>query len=210
MLALLFTNCGKEDDNLEISCTPDPGAITYILNNSFEDSEPGINTIPDEWSNCGDTLQSPPDLFQNNLENNFMVTNIAEEGQQYVGMVVRPDETKECLFQSLSSPLNPGSYQIFISYAKPINYLSIAFVDPDFVEVNFNNAVTLDIVGINTNNEEQVLFTTEPNESTTWTNSSVNVDITAPIKEIKLQPNFIGNESYAGSILVDYFRIDEN
>ncbi len=205
LFTFLFTNCDKDDDDLVLSCTPE-----YILNSSFEDSEPGLSTIPEGWDNCGDTLQSPTDLFQNDLENQFMVTNIAEEGQQYVGMVVRPNGTKECLFQTLRTPLNPGDYQIFISYAKPINYTSIAEVNSEYIILDFNEPIALEIIGVNNNNEEQVLLTTPPNESTDWTEPSFNINITETINEIKLQPTYIGSDFYAGGILIDYFRIGEN
>jgi len=198
----MFTNCDDDD-----------GTVPFegIANGSFESSEPGISTVPIGWENCGDTLKTPTDLFRNELENSFEVTNLAQAGQQYIGMVVRLDGSRECISQTFENLQTKGSYQLSASIAKPINYESLYLTDSGTsIEVNYNTPVSLELIIVDDNDEETIIHVTEPNETVEWIEISTTIEISEPFKAIKISPNFIGNEFYSGGILIDSFDLTEN
>lgn len=76
----------------------------------------------------GHVTESPPDI-QPALDNDdtplFKVTKESTNGNTYVGMVVRSNETNERIGQRLMSPLMAGTcYQFSIYLAKSERYLS--------------------------------------------------------------------------------------
>ncbi len=67
------------------------------------------------WSDCGQPGNTPPDVHP--VPNGtFGVTQEPLDGNTYLGMVVRIDNTWEAVRQSLASPLEPDSTYIFSIY----------------------------------------------------------------------------------------------
>ena len=106
------------------------GAISYSvgqeateisLNNpSFEDI-PRHSTPPRGWRDCGFKNESPPDV----QPSGFSVTKAANEGETYLGLVVRDNSTWEAVGQRLSAPLEKGScYEFSIYMSRSELYVS--------------------------------------------------------------------------------------
>ncbi len=94
-----------------------------FTNPSFEDS-PGSSSSPIHWYNCGFPGESPPDVQPNPT---FNVTKEAYNGETYLGMVVRDNDTWESVSQRISQPLQKGGcYGFEIYLARSLTYMSVS------------------------------------------------------------------------------------
>ena len=75
-----------------------------LTNPSFEDL-PHHSKPPRGWIDCGFDGETPVDVQPNGT---FSVTKPAAEGNTYIGMVVRDNDTWEAVSQRLSRPLQAG------------------------------------------------------------------------------------------------------
>ena len=92
-----------------------------MKNPSFED-KPYASFVPEGWEDCGFKNFSPPDVHPNDL---FFVQKTAFDGQTYVGMVSRDNNTWERIGQALEQPLERGAcYGLAIALAKSPIYIS--------------------------------------------------------------------------------------
>lgn len=91
------------------------------LNNaSFEDI-PRHSYPPRGWSDCGFPNESPPDI----QPSGFNVNKKAYEGNTYLGMVVRDNDTWEAVSQRLSKPMQKGKcYEFSLFLARSELYVS--------------------------------------------------------------------------------------
>lgn len=97
--------------------------VIELANPSFEDI-PRHSHTPQNWTNCGFTGESPPDIQP---DYTFRVSKQAVEGQTYLGMVVRDNDTWESVGQVLSQRLEKGTcYEFSIKLARSLNYLSVS------------------------------------------------------------------------------------
>ncbi len=93
-----------------------------LANPSFED-EPGASKVPARWANCGNESESPPDV----QPGAFGIDLPAADGQTYLGLVVRDNETWEAVGQQLATPLSPDTcYQLdlYLGRARELYSLS--------------------------------------------------------------------------------------
>lgn len=91
----------------------------HITNGSF-DGIPRCCKAPDGWIDCGSKFETPPDIqpVLPPLEPMFGVTKKAYDGNTYLEMVVRQNETFESINQKLYKPLladNCYSFSIYMT-----------------------------------------------------------------------------------------------
>jgi outer membrane protein OmpA-like peptidoglycan-associated protein len=93
----------------------------FLENPSFED-RPGPARPPKGWTDCGFEQETPPDVQP---AGGFNVTRPAFDGQTYMGMVTRENDTWEAVTQKLSIPLEAGNCYTFSIYlCRSDTYLS--------------------------------------------------------------------------------------
>ena len=133
---------------LLLICTPfnfvllGQGTIT-LSNPSFEDL-PRHSRPPHAWTDCGFMGETPPDIQPNAT---FKVTRQAKEGETYLGMVVRENDTWEAVGQRLSEPMKKGNcYEFSIYLAKSEMYVSLSREEED-KRINYITPATLRIYG---------------------------------------------------------------
>lgn len=98
----------------------------FLRNPSFEEGKARIGRTPALWFNCGFEGESEPDVFPI-PDNVFKVTAKAVHGEQYLGLVVRENETWEAIGQRLSTPLQGGKFYTFsLKLARSPMYISKA------------------------------------------------------------------------------------
>ncbi|TXB65543.1 OmpA family protein [Phaeodactylibacter luteus] len=116
---------------------------TIFLNNpSFEDF-PRHSRPPRGWKDCGFPGESAPDTQPSG---DFAVTYPATDGETYLGMVVRDNETWESVSQRLSRPFQPGTcYEFSLQLARSPYYVSVSRRTER--ETNFNQPVKVRIYG---------------------------------------------------------------
>ncbi|NUO00049.1 MAG: OmpA family protein [Saprospiraceae bacterium] len=101
------------------------GEPVTLSNPSFEDF-PRASNPPINWYNCGFPGESPPDVQP---DPTFNVTKEAADGETYLGLVVRDNDTWESVSQRLSKPLEKGKcYEFSIHLARSLTYVSVSRV----------------------------------------------------------------------------------
>jgi len=107
--------------------------IIHLQNASFEDI-PRCCQTPAKWLDIGASNETPPDI----QPGSFNVTRPAKNGNTYLGMVVRDNDTGEGVSQRLVSPLKKGycyhftmwlcRSELYLSQSpttrKPANYIT--------------------------------------------------------------------------------------
>ncbi len=132
-------------------------SVLLLQNPSFED-EPGFSRTPRGWFYCGEMGETPPDIHPLDL---FGVVHEAQQGNTYVGMVVRDNGTWEGLSQWLSMPLQAEQcYEFSLYAARSPQYESLS--RKTWQLTNFDHPVVVRIWGGNLNCEKTELLATSP------------------------------------------------
>ena len=118
-----------------------------LTNPSFEGiPQDGVQggTLPTGWYDCGFAGETAPDVHPQPDGGNFMVTKPAYDGETYIGMVVRENDTWEMISQRLSSPLVGGKcYEFSIHLCRSELYRSPSRITNE--NVNYTNPAKLRI-----------------------------------------------------------------
>jgi outer membrane protein OmpA-like peptidoglycan-associated protein len=94
--------------------------VIYLTNPSFEDL-PQHSRTPIGWTDCGFPGESAPDI----QPGQFGVTKAAQNGNTYLGLVVREKETWEGVAQRMSRPMEKDKcYEFSIFLCRAEFYLS--------------------------------------------------------------------------------------
>jgi len=122
------------------------GVIT-LINPGFEDF-PRQGKPPKGWQDCGFEGETPPDVQPSDLisASYFEVSKAAFEGNTYLGMVVRDNDTWERVSQRLSSPLEAGQcYEFSLHLCRSELYVSQS--RKTYEETNYTTPAKLRIWG---------------------------------------------------------------
>jgi len=191
--------------------------IIKLQNPSFEENPsigyPYNSTIKSHkneiegWFDCG-LLEFPnstaPDIHGENT-NYWDVNIIPSDGNTYLGLVIRADESWESVSQELDNFLIKGRcYNLSMDLCKSSTYKSP--VKGNFRErVSFDNSVVLSIWGGKGYCDElELLYESEPVDNEEWYTYEISIRPSYNIKYITLQAYYIDDsEPYNGNILVD-------
>lgn len=132
-------------------------------NPSFEDL-PKCCEAPSGWYNCGSAEESPPDI----QPGSFQVTKTPSNGETYVGLVVRDNETWEAIGQRLSRPLELNScYEFTLDLCRAELYLSLSRTTGE--EVNYATPAKIRVYGgMGYCDKREMLFETPLITTTRW------------------------------------------
>lgn len=134
-LASLFLSLGA----VALSAQGEP--IT-LSNPSFEDFA-RAGRVPINWYDCGFPNETPPDVQP---DATFDVTKVAADGETYLGMVVRDNDTWESVSQRLSRPMEKGKcYEFSIMLARSLTYMSVSRINNE--QANYATPAKLRIYG---------------------------------------------------------------
>ena len=141
-LSFLFTVLYSMPDALAQSQVNNHETIIRLYNPSFEDM-PRNSRAPRGWLNCGFMGESPPDTQP---DSTFKVFQPANNGNTYLGMVTRDNDTWEAVAQRLNRPLEAGKcYSFGIFLARSESYLSVS--QTTGANVNYDTPSVLRIWG---------------------------------------------------------------
>ena len=94
-----------------------------LFNPSFEDY-PRAEKVPRGWRDCGFPGESAPDTHPSGT---FDVVKLPSDGNSYLGMVVRDNDTWERVAQQLSSPIQRGNcYSFSLNLCRSELYVSLS------------------------------------------------------------------------------------
>jgi len=181
-----------------------------IANGSFEDlpRKGGDSQLPiKEWFDCGlDQFpgETPPDIHP--TENNaWTVQKNAIDGDSYLGMVVRDNDSWEALSQRLSSPILSGecySFSIFLGQSK--QYESHSHLTK--LEANYITPAVLRIWGGDGScSRKELLLKSDPIDNNQWKKFEFIIEPENDhsfivIEAFYIQPTLL---PYNGHILID-------
>ena len=134
-----------------------------IYNPSFEGMHRCCMT-PDGWYDCGSPEETAPDI----QPGQFGVTLAPQDGESYLGMVVRDSRSCESVSQWLNKPLRQDStYILSLFLARSEKYLSMSRITRQ--GANYSTPVQLLIYGGSYEcDKDELLAESEAIENTTW------------------------------------------
>jgi len=196
-------------------------ALISLDNPSFEDTpraggprQVGIKG----WFDCGSREfrgESPPDVHTENPDDMiFGVTMAASEGDTYLGIVTRENETWESVSQKLSQPLEAGKcYTFSIDLACSDTYFNIMqtgpydkkIPDPTAKKLKSKPAVLRIWGGISYCPRNQLLAESDPVTNTSWQTYTFEFTPDINMKSISLEAFYKTPvlDPYFGHVLVD-------
>lgn len=153
--------------------------VIKLENPSFEGKPHTGNRhdIIGNWTDCGEDNflnETPPDIHLDSTMHEvksqiyFGVKHPSSDGETFLGLVTRKNETWEGVSQQLAMPLLKNKCYIFsIDLSKSLNYFSPY---PKQTEsINYTKPIILEIFGGNSNCDEgQLLAESIPIENTDW------------------------------------------
>ncbi len=196
-------------------------AVITLSNPSFEDTpRAGAEELVGlkGWFDCGTREfrgETPPDIHTKNLNDPiFGVTKAASDGNTYLGMVTRENETWESVSQKLSQPLESGKcYTFSIDLAMSETYFSSMPHDsykssaphPSKTTPPSKPAVLRIWGGINFCPRNQLLAESEPITNTKWITYTFEFTPNINTKAISLEAFYKTPvlDPYFGHVLVD-------
>jgi len=138
-------------------------APILFVNPSFEDL-PRSGVPPTGWSDCGPRGETPPDV----QPGQFGVTLAPSNGQSYLGLVVRDNETWEMVGQRISRPLEINQcYEFSIDLCRSLEYMSPTRTSKE--NSSYATPARLIIWGGNSSGEKgEPLYETSIIQNTRW------------------------------------------
>ncbi|MBU6168835.1 MAG: OmpA family protein [Bacteroidetes bacterium] len=177
--------------------------IIQLINPSFEDM-PRHSKAPRAWSDCGFKGESAPDIQPSGI---FSVTKPAADGNTYLGLVVRDNDTWESVGQELSRPLEKGKcYSFSIALCRSELYVSISRLSDQ--TANYTTPAKLRIYGGNAYCEKKELLAESPLiANTRWQDYDFKLEPAKNYSFLILEayyktPTLV---PYNGNLLVDNF-----
>lgn len=182
-------------------CTLQAQTTIRIQNPSFEWDDQSAGTTPGGWLNMGSDDESPTDI----QPGFFGVIMKAADGKNYVGMVVRDNNTWEGIGQKLDGWMRKDStYTFSVDLTRSNAYQSVSRKTGK--NANFNQPTVLKIWGVNTRtNEEELLAESDAIGHSVWTRYAFTLQpLKADYDEIDLMAYYApGKEGTNGNLLID-------
>ncbi len=176
-------------------------AQTIVLSNSSFEDEPRSSYTPSGWYDCGKPGETPPDI----QPSAFQVTKKAVDGNTYLGMVTRDNDTWEGVGQYLRTPLEADQcYDFDLYLARSDVYLSRTRVSEGLQQ--YTQPIKLRIWGGNSNCEnKEMLDETKVVSHTTWRKYDFKLNPSRTYRYILIEvfyetPTLF---AYNGNLLVD-------
>lgn len=197
---LPFVSYGQVDIELK-----NPSFEGYPTQGTF--ISPNLPTpLPKGWYDCGRIYfpeETPPDVHPNNYWEN---TVMPSDGETYLGLVVRNNETWESVSQRLNTPLKKDQcYTFSIDLARSNNYWSRSKDGTDNVS-NYSTPAVLRVWGgTGFCNTDQLLTESIPVTNSDWKSYTFEIEVNSNYRFITFEAFYKTPilEPYIGHILLD-------
>ncbi|MCB0706044.1 MAG: OmpA family protein [Saprospiraceae bacterium] len=182
------------------------GEAIELVNPSFE-GIPNHSSSPRGWTDCGFPGETEPDVHSGDTlgQTHFNVRHVAHDGNTYLGMVARDNDTWEKISQRLTVPLEADKcYDFSIYLARAEMYVS--FSKTANQEVNYTTPIKLMIWGgASYCDKAELLAETNLVKNTRWLRFDLHFEPSQNHRYITLEA-FYRTPSlfpYNGNILMD-------
>jgi hypothetical protein len=162
-----------------------------LINPSFEGIKPQDATMPIGWLGC--KSGTTPDI----LPGPWGVIKEPSEGETYLGLITRKDNSWESITQRLSKEITGGKcYSIKMDLAYSIRYPM------------HNSPVTLRVYGtMDKCKEAELLFTSELIDNTDWETFEFLFKPNKNFRYILFEAYYPGDEKIGGNVLIDNIQL---
>lgn len=167
-----------------------PSGKIMFRNASFED-KPATGKCPKGW--YSGYMGSTPDVLPGAWE---IMSPLAQDGQTYIGLIVREDGTREDIRQAMVSPLVAGqcySFSVFLAHA------------PQYV--GYNQPTRLRIWGrADKDGPSQLLATSTLIDHTDWREYEFELTPTVSVRHLIFEADYAPGVvfKYRGNLLIDH------
>lgn len=172
-----------------------------LTNPSFEDV-PRHSHVPRGWYDCGFPGESPPDTQP---DQTFRVSKSAQDGETYVGLVVRDNDTWEAISQKLTRTLEKNKcYEFSLFLSRSESYVSVSRVTDS--EANYVTPAKIRIWGgFDYCDKQYLLGETKLVINTRWIEYKMKLEPIANYTHIVIQAFYKTPTlfPYNGNILMD-------
>lgn len=180
--------------------------VIFLKNPSLEDN-PGYSRTPGGWKNCAFNEASPPDVHP--VEGgSFRVRQKPQDGETYLGLVVRENVTCESVGQMLSSPLQKGGcYGLSAWLCRSDTLISLAPESRNVV-INYNQPVVLKIWGgLSPCGRKVLLAASPPVTDTDWKKYKFQFQAPDSLSYLTFEAFYAAgtDTAYNGNLLLDGF-----
>lgn len=192
-------NNSEEDTDLDRKSVWNEDVI-YLKNPSFEVAQSQESVMPSGWINMGDVMETPPDV-QPGL---FEVKLAPQDGLNYMGLVVRENNTVETIAQRLNGVLKKGTaYSFSVYLTRSSEYTSMTKLRQ--TAVNFNAPTVLKIWGYNGAGQKELLAETSAVTESQWLKYDFILRPTVTdFDELRLMAYYaLGSNKTNGNLLID-------
>lgn len=166
-------------------------AQVQLSNPSFEGLEPQDATMPISWLPC--KLGTTPDI----LPGPWGVVKEASEGDTYLGLITRADNSWESITQRLTKIMKAGTcYEMDLDLARSIRY------------PGHNQPIVLKIYGtMEKCAEPELLYTSDLIKHTDWETYRLILTPSNNFRYLIFEAAYPGEEKTAGNILIDNIQV---
>ncbi|MBR9920906.1 MAG: hypothetical protein GYB31_08700 [Bacteroidetes bacterium] len=172
-------------------------------NPSFEGT-PTHGVAPEGWEDCGFPGETQPDLHGGEIKQ-FGVQQNPIDGDTFLGMVVRDNDTWERIGQRLTLPLESGQYHRFSVYISRAEMYTSASRKTQSI-VNYTTPCQLRVWGGNAYcDQAELLFESGPVKNSEWNLIDVEFIPSRAYQYLLLEAYYVEPifERYNGNILLD-------
>lgn len=182
--------------------------IMPLTNPSFEDIAK-YSHVPRGWYDCGFPGESPPDT-QPDPSGTFEVYQMPYDGNTYLGLVTRDNDTWEAVSQKLPEKLNSVKcYTLYIMAARSEKYISLSRLTE--AQVNYNTPVVIRIYGgMDYCNKSELLAETKNILDTHWQEYQLTFTPSRNYTHIIIEAYYakIAAFPYNGNVLIDDIQLE--
>ncbi|MFK8057601.1 MAG: hypothetical protein AB8F78_15860 [Saprospiraceae bacterium] len=177
----------------------------YFMNPSFEDTS-SVGKAPRGWFDCNFSDESPVDVHDSKSEF-FGVMETAADGQSFVGMVTRDNNTYEGISTRLLKPLQADStYRLTVKLKQSPVYTSILHRSSD--PINYLSPVRFKIWGGSSYCNQAILLEEYDAEQVEiWTELTFYINPEIKIPFIGLYATHPASRYDNGHILIDDLQL---
>lgn len=181
-------------------------AQNLLTNPSFEEGIDGPSRLAANWENCGNKGYTPPDLHDSSDNKHyFKVRNKASHGDKFISLVIREDQSTECIYQELRVPLIPNNHYLFqLDLCKSEQFRPLKDLNGS-EEISFDSGTDLELYGITASGEKHLLHVFSDIQKLSWTTLSYTFKATREYTSISLSPFYQFHRllPYNGHVLID-------
>lgn len=177
-----------------------------LINGSFETGVAGASLVAKNWYSCGTKGYTPPNLHNTkNIKPIFEVNTLAQEGNQFISLVTRANQSVECIGQHLERSLSTDStYNLEIYLNRSESFESRTSIKSNETS-SFNIPADLEVYGLTNTGQYVLLDVYEDIKHCEWKKYTTTFKALKDFNAIEFRAYFTFDQllPYNGHILID-------